>query len=72
MSAQKHYNMRIEPITYIESNNLTFSEGNVVKYISRHRKKDGANDIKKAIDYCQRILLHEYGISSTFDCNEQE
>ena len=46
--------------TKIRENDLDFFEGNVVKYISRHREKDGAKDIRKIIDYCQMILKYDY------------
>lgn len=58
-----HYkSMVIQPTEFAIKNGLNFSEGNVVKYICRHRNKGGAEDIKKAIHYCQLILKHEYGI----------
>ena len=59
----KHYKMEIEPIEYINRNGLSFMEGNVVKYVSRHAKKGGADDIKKAIHYLQLILENEYNES---------
>ena len=37
------------PIEYITKNNLDFLEGNVVKYITRHKLKGGVEDIKKVI-----------------------
>lgn len=44
-----HYkDCAIQPIEYIEKNNLTFCEGNIVKYITRHRTKgEGRKDIEK-------------------------
>jgi len=48
--------MPIQPIEYIRKNNLGWFEGNVVKYVSRHDKKNGAEDIKKAIHYLEMIL----------------
>jgi Protein of unknwon function (DUF3310) len=57
-----HYaNMKIQPVEFITANNLTFLEGNVVKYISRHHAKNGADDVKKAIHYCELILKTVYG-----------
>ena len=57
-----HYNnKKIQPIDYILENNLGYCEGNVIKYITRHKDKNGAEDIKKAIHYCRFILAHEYG-----------
>lgn len=56
----KHYQMKISPAEYIAANDLDFFEGNVVKYISRHKEKDGAKDIRKIIDYCRMILEYDY------------
>lgn len=57
-----HYKEQaIQPIDYILENNLGFCEGNVIKYVSRHKKKNGAEDIRKAIQYLQFILFHDYG-----------
>ena len=57
-----HYkNMVIQPVEYIHSNNIGYLEGNVIKYVSRHKSKNGAEDIKKAIHYLQLILELEYG-----------
>lgn len=50
----------IQPIEYIHANGLGFMEGNVVKYITRHKTKNGAADIRKAIHYCQLLLELEY------------
>lgn len=59
-----HYKkMAIQPTEYIISNNLTFPEGCVIKYISRHKAKGGADDIRKAIHFCQLLLKHEYGVN---------
>lgn len=44
----------IEPIDYINSHNMNFNCGCVVKYITRNGKKEGERpikDLKKAIDY---------------------
>ena len=56
-----HYNkLGIQPISYIYENNLTYLEGNVIKYVTRHRDKGGALDIEKAIHYLSLILELEY------------
>lgn len=36
-------------------------EGSVVKYVTRHDKKNGAEDIRKAIHFLELILELEYG-----------
>jgi hypothetical protein len=51
----------IQPVEYIHANNLDYFEGNVVKYITRHRTKgQGRKDIEKAIHYAQLILELDY------------
>ena len=57
-----HYRkMKIQPIEYITANSMPYLDGNVIKYISRHRAKGKADDIRKAIHYLQIILESEYG-----------
>ena len=56
----QHYQTKIQPIGYISENQLGFIEGNFVKYVSRHREKNGAEDIKKAIHYLEILLEKEY------------
>lgn len=53
-----HYQSPIEPIDYIEANNLDFFEGNVVKYVTRWRKKDGLKDLRKARDYIEILIAN--------------
>ena len=56
-----HYRrMKIQPIEFIQANGLTFLEGSVLKRVCRHRHKDGAKDIRKAIHELQLILQMEY------------
>jgi hypothetical protein len=57
----QHYkDNAIQPIVYIHANKLGFCEGNVVKYITRHKEKNGAEDIRKIIHYCELLLELEY------------
>lgn len=56
-----HYSKdQIQPIDYIHSNKLNFFEGSAIKYITRHRKKNGREDIEKAIHYLELLLEYEY------------
>lgn len=57
----------IEPVEYIHANGLDFNEGSIVKYVSRHRNKNGAEDIRKIKDYCDIILELDYGIKRTVE-----
>jgi hypothetical protein len=57
-----HYaEMPIQPVIFIVANELGFLEGNIVKYVCRHHAKNGAEDIKKAIHYCELLLQTKYG-----------
>jgi hypothetical protein len=52
-----HYkDMAIQPVEYIHRNGLGFLEGNVVKYVSRWRKKGGLEDLKKARHYIDLLI----------------
>jgi hypothetical protein len=44
---------------FITQLNLNFFEGNIVKYVCRHRNKDGKKDLIKARDYLDQ-LIKEY------------
>jgi len=51
----------IQPTEYIVKNKLDFLEGNVVKYITRHKTKGQEEDIRKVIHYAELILEYTYG-----------
>ena len=52
-----HYsNLAIEPIDFITANNLSFCEGNIVKYIARWKAKNGIEDLKKARWYIDFLI----------------
>lgn len=55
-----HYQMAIQPIEFILANNLDYCTGNIIKYVCRHRNKNGAEDLLKAKHYIDFILEHEY------------
>ena len=52
-----HYkSLKIQPIEYIIANNLGWCEGNIVKYITRWKQKNGVDDIKKVIHYAEMLI----------------
>ena len=59
-----HYDLPIQPLEYIHANRLGYIEGNIIKYATRHRNKNGAEDIKKIIHYCELLLELEYAKDS--------
>jgi hypothetical protein len=57
-----HYkSMKIQPIEYIHANGLGFCEGAIVKYVSRHRSKNGKEDLLKARHFIDLLIDLEYG-----------
>ena len=56
-----HYrNFTIQPAEFINKNGLQFAEGNAIKYICRHKYKNGEEDVRKAIHYLEMILERDY------------
>ena len=51
-----HYNKGIEMWDYSYSHNLDFFEGNIVKYVTRKKKKNGIEDLKKAKSYLDKLI----------------
>ena len=57
-----HYkNLKIQPVQYIIENELDFLQGNIIKYATRHKTKNGAEDLRKVIHYAQLALELQYG-----------
>lgn len=55
-----HYkDMPIQPVEFIHANAMGYLEGNVVKYISRWRKKNGMADLEKARHYIDLLIQLE-------------
>lgn len=49
-----HYSKhKIQPYTFIQANDLSFFQGNVIKYVVRYKDKNGIEDLKKIIHYCE-------------------
>jgi hypothetical protein len=52
----KHYNNGIEMWDYAVSHDLDFLEGNVVKYVTRWKHKNGMQDLLKAKQYLDKLI----------------
>ena len=63
-SPSYYSNNKPELTELINAWKLNWCEGNAVKYIRRHRKKNKEQDILKAIWYLTNILEKEYGNNS--------
>ena len=51
-----HYNQGIECWDYTTSHNMGFLDGNVVKYVTRFRHKNGMQDLLKARQYLDKLI----------------
>ena len=52
-----HYkDLPIQPVEYIYANALGYFEGNVIKYVSRWRNKNGVADLEKAKHYIELLI----------------
>lgn len=56
-----HYaKFKIQPTEFIYKNDVPFIEGNIIKYVMRHRDKNGIEDLKKARHYIDLLIQFEY------------
>ena len=62
-----HYKtMKIQPIEFIQANDLGFCEGNIIKYTCRYKQKGGVEDLNKVIHYA-RLLIEQIKKEKTSD-----
>lgn len=59
----EHYQLEIQPWDYITLNRLGYLEGNIIKYVTRHKQKNGFKDLEKAKHYIDKLIEVEYGIT---------
>ena len=56
-----HYSsMKIQPSEFINKNNLPFAEGNVIKYLCRHKQKGQKQDLEKAKHFIDKIWKKQF------------
>ena len=51
-----YYGKEFDVIDFCQMNNLDFMQGNVIKYVTRYKEKNGIEDLLKAIEYIKRII----------------
>ena len=56
-----HYDMPIQPLDFIRANreHLCFMSANVIKYVCRHKRKNGRQDLEKAMTYL-KMMIEDY------------
>ena len=46
----------VEVTDYITSNEMSFVEGNIIKYVTRYKEKSGIQDLRKARWYLDKLI----------------
>lgn len=56
-----HYKkLKMQPTEFIFANNIPFIEGNIIKYVIRHKDKNGIEDLLKAKHYIDLLIKFNY------------
>ena len=55
-----YYGTGLDVIDFCQKNNLDFMQGNVIKYVTRYKEKNGKEDLLKARKYIDRIIKEKY------------
>lgn len=57
----EHYKQyAIQPAKFALANGLDYAQSNAIKYIVRHKDKNGVQDLDKAIHYVELLKQHHY------------
>jgi hypothetical protein len=54
----------IQPAEFNQKNKVPYCEANVIKYVCRHKAKNGLEDLKKAKHYIDLLIEMEYADTS--------
>ena len=52
----------VEVTDYITSNEMSFIEGNIIKYVTRYKDKSGIQDLRKARWYLDKLIQTQMDI----------
>lgn len=56
VGGQHYKDKAIQPVQYIHANKIGYFEGNVIKYVTRWRDKNGLADLEKAKHYIELLI----------------
>jgi hypothetical protein len=60
VSGNHYKKYKIQPVEFIYANKVEYCEANIIKYICRHRDKNGLQDLEKAKHYIDLLIELEY------------
>lgn len=55
-----HYKTKIQHVEFCQVNKVPWCEAAAIKYVVRHRRKNGKEDIEKAIHYVEFVIAIDY------------
>lgn len=56
-----HYKkLKIQPAVYSHANELSWHQGEIIKYITRYKDKNGRKDLEKAAHLIEMLIELEY------------
>lgn len=58
-----HYQMPIQHVEFCQKNRLPWCESAAIKYLIRHKRKNGLQDVRKAIHYIELMAEMEYNVT---------
>lgn len=58
-----HYTKGIECWDYTTSHDMCFLSGNVIKYVTRYKYKNGLQDLYKAKEYLEKLIEKEVALN---------
>ena len=66
-----HYQSDYQPLDLILKYNLNFIQGSVIKYVTRHRRKNKEEDLLKALSLCETGLNFDKYNFLYYDVNNE-
>jgi hypothetical protein len=67
-----HYHLVIQPWDYIHKNGIGFLAGNVIRYVTRYKEKNGKEDLLKAIHFLEKLIEEEYPNKTSMSFDDKE
>lgn len=65
--AGSHYKTPIQAWDYVHRNGIGYLAGNIIKYVSRYKAKNGLEDLYKAKHYLEKLIEEEHAALGTSD-----
>ncbi len=67
-----HYRSQIQHWDYVLANRIPYMEAQVIKYVTRWRKKGGISDLKKAQHFLEKLIEWETMVALETEAARQQ